>query len=324
MWTPTYRKFKSTLMSMCRMTTPHGHEPYVWAHLPGPPFGSCPGGARNYGGGSTQVDRDGNYIVTIPGPGSRVLWTAHCDTADSEPKLVNMKWRGDTLMTDGRSILGADDKVGCAIMAMMIRAGCPGTYAFFQGEEVGCVGSRAMAQETPILDYDACISLDRRGYESVITRQRGDRCCSDKWATDLSTAIYNESGGDISLRPDPTGVFTDSAEFTDLIPECTNLSVGYFSQHTHAEKTDVSFAYSLCCALIKVAHKNLVPLPVRDLLDKTDDDCDNRYSWMYRFQDYDLKDDHDHLKYRFNKSDRKLCDPDFMSEDDWKDWRHTQ
>lgn len=317
MWTPTYRKFKQTLMSMCRMTSPNGCEPYVWAHLPSPPFGGAPGSSSRYGSGTTQIDRHGNYIVRIPGPGARIMWTAHCDTADSKPTLVNMKWRNDMLSTDGRSILGADDKVGCTIMAMMIRAGCPGTYSFFQGEEVGCLGSGAMSKETAMLDYDACISLDRKGYGSAITRQRGSRCCSDAWAKDLCKAIWKESHEAIDLKVDPTGVFTDSAEFTDLIPECTNLSVGYFAQHTHAEKTDVAFAYSLCCALIRVAHKDLVPLPVRDIVNPSvDDDYDND-PWLSRYT---------HLgngRYRFNASDTTPTDPDFMSENDWKDWKHA-
>jgi hypothetical protein len=315
MWTPTYRKFKQTLMAMCRMTSPHGCEPYVWAHLPSPPHGGAPGSKPSYEFGSTQIDRHGNYIIRIPGAGERIMWTAHCDTADSEPKLVNMKWHNDMLMTDGRSILGADDKVGCTIMTMMIRAGCPGTYVFFQGEEVGCIGSGKMADETPMLDYDACISLDRRGYDSVITHQRGSRACSDAWAQQLATVIHDESNGEIALKCDPTGVFTDSAEFTDLIPECTNLSVGYFSQHTHSEKTDVAFSYSLCCALIKVANKGLISLPVRDIVNKIDDDDDD-LDW---YRSYRMRAG----KYDYTNPKTGITDPDFLSDNDWRDWRDS-
>ena len=305
MWMPSYRKFKETLTAMCRMTTPNGFEPYVWPHLPSPPKGGAPGSNRSYKDGSTQIDANGNYVVRIPGPGDRVLWASHCDTADSEPKLVNMKWHNETLKTDGKSILGADDKVGCTIMAMMIRAGCPGTYVFFQGEEVGCLGSSEFAKEVSLLDYDACISLDRRGYDSVITRQRGSRCCSDDWAAQLGSLIRDESMGAIDMRPDPTGVFTDSAEFTDLIPECTNLSVGYFAQHSHAEKADVSFAYMLCCALIRITAPNKIPLPIRDIINSTDD-----YEYGYP------------RNLRWYRSEYEgLTDPDFLTDNDWKDWK---
>jgi len=40
---------------------------------------------------------------------------------------------------------------------------------------------------------------------------------------------------------DDGGVYTDSAEFVDIIEECTNLSVGYFSEHTTSEKQDIDF-----------------------------------------------------------------------------------
>jgi hypothetical protein len=39
--------------------------------------------------------------------------------------------------------------------------------------------------------------------------------------------------------PDDTGVYTDTAEFVDIIPECTNLSVGYYSEHSDKESLDI-------------------------------------------------------------------------------------
>lgn len=304
MWIPTYRKFKDTLTAMCRMTSPHGCESYVWPHLPSPPYGSAPRTAALYKDGSTQIDSDGNYIVKIPGETNvKVMWTAHCDTADNHPTLVNMKMRNDMLRTDGKSILGADDKVGCTIMAMMIRAGCPGTYVFFQGEEVGCVGSSAMADRTPVLEYDCCISLDRKGYQSVITHQTGTRCASDGWAQMLAQEIKTSSNDTIDLAPDPTGVFTDSREFADLIPECTNLSVGYFDQHSHSERTNVAFGYGLCLSLIDVVRRNAVPAPIRDILNTTDDAYDIN-AWL-----------------KNRRKRHSIVDPDFLTENEWRDWR---
>jgi len=34
-------------------------------------------------------------------------------------------------------------------------------------------------------------------------------------------------------------VYTDTAEFTDIIPECTNRSVGYAREHTQEESLDL-------------------------------------------------------------------------------------
>lgn len=308
MWTPSYRKFKDTLMSMCRMTTPHGTEAYVWPMLPAPPYGAAPNSSRRYSQGSTLIDAHGNYIVKVPGDGDRIMWTAHCDTADSHPTQVSLKFRNGMLATDRKSILGADDKVGCAIMAMMIRSGCPGTYCFFAGEEVGCVGSEKMADDTEMLEYDCCISLDRRGYSDIITHQCGKRTASDGWAQQLAETIGNYSSGTISMKPDPTGVFTDSREFRDLIPECTNLSVGYFHQHTHDEKTNVDFSYLLCLALIRMAHDCAVPTPVRDIISESDGHPDLYGGW----RSLDFK-----SKYP------AASDPDWWSEDEWRnrDWK---
>jgi hypothetical protein len=52
------------------------------------------------------------------------------------------------------------------------------------------------------------------------------------------------------LNLDPTGVFTDSANFIDLIPECTNVSVGYFNEHTHEEVQNISYLERLAKACV--------------------------------------------------------------------------
>jgi hypothetical protein len=203
------------------------------------------------------------------------------------------------LHTDGSSILGADDKVGVCIMIMMIKAGVPGTYVFFAGEEVGCVGSKDFSKSVEFGEYSCCISLDRYGYTDIITHQCGTRTASDEWALELAERIFEHSNGVIDMTPSDRGVFTDSREFKDKIPECTNLSVGYFGQHTKAEKTDTMFAYLLCCALIDMCQNGMgVPEPKRNLTDEDDDE----YNWYSRL--------------KFNK-----IDPDFLTE---KEWWHNQ
>ena len=36
-------------------------------------------------------------------------------------------------------------------------------------------------------------------------------------------------------KTDTGGSFTDTANYTDIIPECTNLSCGYYNAHTQSE-----------------------------------------------------------------------------------------
>lgn len=168
---------------------------------------------------------------------------------------------GDFIKTDGNSNLGADDKAGMVIMLNMITENIPGLYYFFIGEESGCIGSSNMSRKYSdyvssglLPDVKKCISFDRRGYSSVITHQMSSRCCSDEFGDELSKQL-NEYG--FWFKNDSTGVYTDSAEFLDIIPECTNLSVGYFDEHTLTEKQDIEFLELLSLAILKIDWENL-------------------------------------------------------------------
>jgi hypothetical protein len=69
------------------------------------------------------------------------------------------------------------------------------------------------------------------------------RCFGDALCDEL-----NKSG--MSYIKDDGGVYTDSAEFVDYIPECTNISVGYYSEHTVNEKQDINHLIDLCVACV--------------------------------------------------------------------------
>jgi len=50
---------------------------------------------------------------------------------------------------------------------------------------------------------------------------------------------------------DDSGVYTDTAEFVDNIPECTNISIGYYSEHGEREHLDVNHLQRLAAAVLK-------------------------------------------------------------------------
>ena len=52
--------------------------------------------------------------------------------------------------------------------------------------------------------------------------------------------------------PCDTGVYTDTAEFIGLIPECTNISVGYKHQHGDREWQDVEFLWKLAGTCVSI------------------------------------------------------------------------
>jgi hypothetical protein len=183
------------------------------------------------------------------------MFTCHLDTCSSYHKKVNHKIGTQFIETDGSTILGADDKAGMTVILYMIENNVPGLYYFFIGEEVGCIGSSA-ASNLDFSHYNKCISFDRRGYDSVITEQLFGVCCSDEFAKDLSSQL-NRKNLTFNFKPDPTGIFTDSACFIEKIPECTNISVGYFNEHQNIERQDVRFLQNLCEAVVKVDWESL-------------------------------------------------------------------
>ena len=200
-----------------------------------------------------KKDNYGNYFHQIGQ--SRTIFASHIDTVSKDFIPVNHVIEGNIIKTDGKTTLGADDKAGVTVMLWMIQNNVPGLYYFFIGEEVGCVGSGLAAQYGDFKGkYDRIISFDRRDTGSIITFQSSSRCCSETFADSLCTEL-NRSG--MNYRSDDGGVYTDSAEFMGLIPECTNVSVGYYKEHTTTEHQDISHLISLAKACVKVSWETL-------------------------------------------------------------------
>jgi len=152
-------------------------------------------------------------------------------------------------------VLGADDKLGCYIMCRLIEAGVEGYYVFHVGEECGGIGSSYLSTQRAdkFKSFNHCIAFDRMRYEDIITHQSGGRCCSDDFAQALASQLNPNLPPMQQMAPSPNGSFTDSANYTGLIPECTNIAVGYFSQHTSNERFDHMWLENMLIpALLKV------------------------------------------------------------------------
>lgn len=209
-----------------------------------------------------KPDAHGNYIATIynkDGTHPNIAFTAHHDTVHREGGMQHIIVEEELIKSVGSNCLGADCGTGVWLILAMIEANVPGVYLIFAGEEVGCIGSGAMAKDNPwwLQTIKAMISFDRKGYSSVITHQWSGRTCSDEFANSLADILYDASQGDVEMATDDTGVYTDSNEFIDLVGECTNISVGYFDQHTSRESQDIKFAYNLLEALVQADWSSL-------------------------------------------------------------------
>ncbi len=192
-------------------------------------------------------DQRGNYSLFIPHPNGAnpsTCFMAHLDTSSFDCAPISRIVKDNTCKTDGKTILGADDRAGVTILLYLAREKTPGLYYLFVGEEDGRIGSGEMAQSVGMPEHiTKCVSFDRKGMGSVVTHQLGYRCCSDEFAEALCAEL-NQYG--LEYSPDPSGVFTDSLEFAPTVSECTNISVGYSGQHSTKETQDLNFLSYLC------------------------------------------------------------------------------
>lgn len=247
------------------------------------------------------TDRHGNMTVQV-GERKDIMFTSHTDTVDFEddgrmppwmreqfpdavpPKAKPAKKKlavlNGHLALDADGIwdcLGADDGAGVVLMIMMIKHGIEGTYWFFAEEEVGRVGSTGALEDAPdsFKDIKWCISFDRRGMD-IIHTQIGGRCASDEFAKALCDRFE---------RPHSkmnTGIYTDSATFMDVIPECTNIGVGYYREHSDMETLNLNEFYDTLSYCVKPETWAELPVGERPKRqDVLDDDFDlDIFDWL--------------------------------------------
>lgn len=180
------------------------------------------------------------YVVQVGSVQSNpVLWSCHVDTVHAKTEPVRQVVQYDPgcglMYKEDNKPLGADDGAGVWLLLEMIDAGVPGTYIFHRGEECGGIGSRGIATHYPefIKPYKWAIAFDRKGTGDIITDQYTGNTASLKFATALAAKL----GG--AYAPSDTGIFTDTANYANTIPECTNVSVGYDAEHTPNETLDI-------------------------------------------------------------------------------------
>ena len=229
-----------TFLRLTSMTVPYGFEDNFMDEV------------RKLFPKGLEKDAHGNYFYKIGE--SRTIFASHLDTVSKDFVKVTHVLDGDLIRTDGKTTLGADDKAGTTVMLWMIQNNVPGLYYFFIGEEVGCIGSGFASKHEDFKEYDRILSFDRRGTGSIITHQSCGRSCSDSFA-DALCGEFNFLGLDYSK--DSGGVYTDSAEFADYIQECTNVSVGYYKEHTTNEHQDIAHLTALAEACVKVDWEGL-------------------------------------------------------------------
>lgn len=102
-------------------------------------------------GVEAAADAHGNVIGVLPGRGEALILSAHMDTVEPG-RGIRPVWDGpDVIRSDGTTILGADNKAGCAVILEVIASlredggvHRPVEVAISRGEEVGLIGAAHM------------------------------------------------------------------------------------------------------------------------------------------------------------------------------------
>lgn len=201
-----------------------------------------------------KEDHHGNVYLSLGN--SDTLFSCHTDTVHRKEGIQG--YVDDTVFgviyKDDGEILGADNTAGVWIMLSLIAHNIPGLYLFHKDEEIGGLGSSWIAKTRPqyIENITKAIAFDRKGQHEVITHQYMGRCCSDTFGNSLAKFI----GLDYTISDE--GIFTDTANYTNFINECTNISVGYENEHTKNEYLDYNF-------LVNKLMPSLLEVPWDDL-----------------------------------------------------------
>lgn len=206
------------------------------------------------------VDDFGNrYVDRLrpDGSDSTTLFSCHTDTVHPQWKekggmqnVVKVPKAEGWVEAAGKSQLGADDAVGIWLMLHLLDHGVPGLYVFHRAEEVGGLGSQHAAKVLKAsgrLDtIQRAIAFDRKGTQDIITHQAGGRCASDEFGQALALALG------MSHEICDSGVFTDTANYMDDVPECTNIAAGYEREHTFDEKLYLPYVEAMAQAVLGV------------------------------------------------------------------------
>lgn len=234
---------------------------------------------------NSEWDAYGNLWVSLGD--STTLFTCHTDTVHKQVTPIKTELDKGGIITSGSKCpLGADDGAGIWLLMEMIEAGVPGTYVFYRGEEQGCIGSNSSATKEPdkYSKFKRAIAFDRKGISDVITHQLFARCCSEVFAIALSNQLNKHTHQEGLFEPSSKGVFTDTSSLTHLVPECTNISCGYYLEHTPAEKLDFNFLVRLRDAVISVDWESLPTVRIPEIQIKDD----NLFEYVSAMSQQDL------------------------------------
>jgi len=129
-------------------------------------------GLKPYLAGKPRAGEVGSLIADLPGKGPKIVLNAHVDTV-SPGKNIRPNEKKGYICSDGKTILGADDKTGVAVILEVLRVlkekkllHPPLRVIFTVAEEIGLVGAKCLPKR--MLSADFAIILDHGKVDEII------------------------------------------------------------------------------------------------------------------------------------------------------------
>lgn len=132
-------------------------------------------GLRPYLTGRVKNGEVGNLVVDLPGRGvkkPRILINAHLDTVGPSRNIRPIE-KGGYIVSDGTTILGADNKAGVSVILEIIRvlieekmSRPPLRVVFTVAEEIGLFGAKALPAR--VLSADFGVTMDGGDIDGII------------------------------------------------------------------------------------------------------------------------------------------------------------
>lgn len=183
-----------------------------------------------------EVDSIGNIYLTKGKSDTYPVIVAHTDQVGTYKDNITI-FRSEGIIIgigeDGKQVnLGADDKNGIWIALELLRTEPVLKVAFFPGEEIGCVGSKACNMDF-FNNARFVIQCDRRNGSDFIHTAGGTNLCDLSFPSNELKTKYGYHN--------TTGLMTDvqTLKKRGLSVACCNISCGYYNPHTTSEYTDV-------------------------------------------------------------------------------------
>lgn len=169
------------------------------------------------------------------------LLSAHMDTVvEYVPKKQKKSDLKETVlengntMLNGNGIIGADDKCGIYLILRILKENeHPINFVFSKDEEIGCLGIQDVLTDKSNAEQIEmnclyCLVLDRHGNKDI--------CCSGNnyGSIEFEDALVETSIAN-GFEYRPSDALYSDADFLSEYISTTNLSVGYYNEHTDKE-----------------------------------------------------------------------------------------